>query len=230
MALDQKKFAFLTGAIAASIVVIGAAGTGCTINEAKSDKDDNSSSGGESSSSGGESSSSGGSSSGGESSSSGGSSSGGEGCLGDEGAAPTCDPLEGCLKDEQGGYYSDRCDPIASILRPAVARHLIECLKTAPTCEVGLDDVSPCWNEAFERACPDDGAEAFCNAQTETAGCTDGEKAAFVASCTPFAAALTAQGKAGLEECLGAWDSCEPDNFCFTRDYVWDLTPIDPIE
>ncbi len=227
MALDQKKFAFLTGAIAASIVVVGATSTGCTINEVKSDdKDDenssSSSSGGESSSSsGGESSSSGGggSSSGGESSSSGGgSSSGGEACLGDEGDVPSCEGLTGCIGEEANAY---QCTGYGEVFRPAVARQLVECLQTAPTCEEG-DDGGDCAKDAVAAACAVD-VDAYCAGLSEI--CPDAARADIVAACKALAPALTETGKAGLTSCLTNIiedvEDCDLDQIaCFDPSYA----------
>ena len=236
-ALDPKKFALLTSAIAASIAVVGASTAGCTVTSTDDDVDSGSGSSGEpTSSSGGSSggsssggSSSGGSSSGGTSSSSGEIDAGPDGgtCLGDEGAAPSCDNQTGCLTDD---LHEDMCTGTASVFRPAVARQIVECLKIAPSCEMGEDE-SECAQKAVDEACPVDATfvTEVCDNMIELAECVGDEADGFGALCDALVPALTQLGREGLAECVSNF-GCTGSP-CLDPSYAnYSLLPSPPIE
>ncbi len=232
MAFDPKKFALLTSAIAASIVVVGATAGGCTVNEVNdADSGTGSSSGEATSSSGGSSSggsSSGGSSSGGSSSSSGGSSSGstdagvdGGSCLGDDGVAPSCEnQTGGCLTYE---FHQNLCANTGVVFRAAVARAAVDCLRIAPTCEMGGDE-SNCAAAAIAQACPVDAAVlgTYCDEVAAAAECEEADKPAAVAACKGLAPALNEVGLSGLKNCVADYGGCG-ESICFDASYANDL-------
>ena len=231
MALDPKKFALLTSAIAASIVVVGASTAGCS-DAAVDDDGDGGSSSGEATSSSGGGSSSGGTSSGGTSSGGGSSSGGADGgadggtCLGDEGVAPTCDDLgTGCFASEERDYM---CPGFASVFKPSVAHATIDCLKISPSCEEGEELGAPeCATDAVAAACTDDDPatiQAFCEDVLDRAECED---AALLARCKAFYPALSQEGQDGLKFCADDSSGCGLFEFCVDPTYASSaLVPI----
>lgn len=211
MALDPKKFALLTSTIAASIVVVGTTVTGCT-EKAVDDTPGEGSSSGEPTSSSSSSSGDGGGSSSGDGGGSSSSSSSGDGgndagsCLGDDGAAPSCDDIaETCLAEEDREYT---CPGYATIFRPAIARATIDCLKISPSCEEGDPDLNNCAAAAIAEGCPVDVVD-YCDELIVHASCGDSDVSEELrALCLDFAPALSEAGKTALTDCAKAEDSC----------------------
>lgn len=230
MALDPKKFALLTSAIAASIAVVGASATGCTekaVDDTGDSGDGTSSSSSSSSSSSGSSSGDGGGSSSGDgggssSSGDGGGSSSGDGgsCLGDEGAAPTCDDLGAACLAEPGNDYM--CPGYAAIFRPEVAKATIDCLKISPSCEEGDPDTNNCAYAAVEQACPVADAASYCDGIIAAANCDDATEADRLREiCLGFVPALNQTGRDALTDCASEPDSCGFGlEFCMEPGYV----------
>ena len=148
-------------------------------------------------------------------------------CLGDEGAAPSCDNQTGCLTDD---FHEDMCTGTASVFRPAVARQIVECLKIAPSCEMGEDE-SECAQKAVDEACPMDPAfvTGVCDNMIELAECVGDEADGFGALCDALVPALTQLGREGLAECVSNF-GCTGSP-CLDPSYAnYSLIPSPPIE
>lgn len=209
MSLDQKKFAFLTGAIAASIVVVGVGAAGCSSDSSdggdKTPNDDASTSNSADSSTGADSSSP--TDAGNTETDAADSAT--VTCLGDDGPAPNCEDYSAdCLQSLPWTF----CDAYAEIFRPEVALQALSCIESSPSCEGGL---VTCTQGLAKQACAVD-AKALCDTVRANASCGDNFKQS---ECEAFVPLLSEAGLKGLETCISSY-GCDTTS-CYS--------PADPL-
>lgn len=123
---------------------------------------------------------------------------GGDGgaCLGDTGGAASCSGVSTSC--------AATCAPYLANYKVGVARDIISCLDTLPTCE-GTDaeaKIANCVKLALAKTCDDSTATDFCAPMAESCGTASGTAAAELEACVGVAKGLNATGRAVFTQCV----------------------------
>jgi hypothetical protein len=140
-----------------------------------------------------------------------------ETCLGNEGAAPTCEPAE--EPDAGAGYDAgadagsakakcvEACNAANSLFKTQVAVAVSACADKvpSPSAEACFSELEPCIKTALSKACADDTAAAYCTellTSCVSEGGVDAGPAITQADCIAVVKALSGEGRASLTECV----------------------------
>ncbi len=101
------------------------------------------------------------------------------------------------------------CHNVTTLLKPRVAQKAIECIVGLPTCE---GDFTPCFQAAFDNACPDTSGAAACATITAACGDASAGDAGLATACGKISNGLTAAGRTKFVACMT--ESCSDIAFC----------------
>ena len=123
---------------------------------------------------------------------------GGEGgaCLDDSGGAASCSGVSTSC--------AATCAPYLANYKSGVARDIISCLTTLPTCE-GTDaeaQISNCVQLALAKSCEDLTATEFCAPMAESCGIAGANASTELEACVGVAKGLNATGRAVFTQCV----------------------------
>lgn len=123
---------------------------------------------------------------------------GGDGaaCLDDTGGAASCSGISTSC--------AAACEPYLANYKSGVARDIISCLNSLPTCEGTQAEVqiANCVKLALAKTCDDASATAFCAPMAESCGADGGTVGLEQAECVGVAKGLNATGRAAFTTCV----------------------------
>jgi len=123
---------------------------------------------------------------------------GGDGgaCLDDTGGAASCTGISTSC--------AAACEPYLANYKSGVARDIISCLNSLPTCEgTGAEtQIANCVQLALAKTCDDPSATTFCTPMAESCGADGGTTGLELTACVGVAKGLNATGRAAFTTCV----------------------------